>query len=603
MKSGGNNQVLRNAAPPCIHELFELQAAKQPDKDALLYGHEHMTYHELNHRANQLARRLQRLGARTEVLVGIRLETPFDAATAALAVLKAGAAFISFSADQPLARMEEMMDDARPHFIICRTEIEIPRNASERLDLDADKLSIARESGENVLSGVTQDDAAFVRYTSGSTGRPAGVVNIHRSLTARIVLGHLPDIQEGDICALKLSSRLFIPLALGVPVVVMGPDDKRDVKQFVQTMLRHGVTSISLVPSHLRQVLSLNASILSRLTMLRVVTVGGEPLAPDLIRSFYDVWPHAKLINVYNSTEMGSAAAMRIATSDSDWRCIGPPLPNTRIYVLDENLKPAPKGSAGSIYVASAHLAREYINNPDLTAARFLSNPFDDRTSGGRIFRTGDVGRYTEKAEIEFLGREDDQVKIRGFRVELLEIERVLRSADGTSDACVSAIRSGDDTRLIAYIECAQGSTPNIKDLRQHLDLCLPRYMMPHTFMFLDRLPRTTEGKVDRRALPPPDRNRPSLTRIYTAPRNAIETKLAEIWSHILDVTPIGIHDDFMELGGDSLTAVRLMLRVCDDIGVEVPVTKIAPGTTVAEMASYISSLLLESASGQNTTA
>ena len=585
----------------CAHETFEQQAERSPHTPALIFDGRQITYAELNRRSNQLARYFARRGVGPEVAVAVCLPPSLDPAIAALAVLKAGGVCVLLPRGYPKLRLEEMVRDAGPRVLLTTSQLagRFDAGDSEVICLDRIAAGLPSESEANPRSGVTPDNAAYIRFTSGSTGSPKGVVNIHRSLTSRLFASSLPDIQAPDIhaddvCSLNtslgLTLRLLMPLALGATVAILKDEDTTDATQFVHALERNGITSVFLAPSLLRQVLALDQRSLSRIQSLRAVTVTGEALGPDLARRFLEMFPNTLLIDVYGSNETGGAATMRILRQKVGGRpnSIGRPVANTRVHILDEHMRPVAPGVTGEIYIGSGHLARGYLNRPDLTAQSFLPDPFGEQ--GARLYRTGDLGRYCADGEIEFLGRRDHQVKIRGFRVELQEVEAALRMAPEVQDVAVTVQSLNTANRLVAYVVGKAGASLAGTQLRRFLENRLPAFMRPAVYIFLPGMPLTPMGKVDRRALPPPEAIRPNLDNPYEAPRTPVEAQLADMWASMLNLDRVGIHDDFLELGGDSLAAAELSSQICDRFGLKMSKASLFEKPTVAGLAARIGS-------------
>ena len=553
----------------CIHELFERQVEKSPDARALQFGQELLTYAELNVRANRAAHYLRKRGVGPEIFVGLQMERSLDSIAALIGILKAGGAYVYLDPSYPDARRREMIEDCKPALILGT-------------------LDLADEEIANPATGVALDNAAYVIYTSGSTGKPKGAVEVHRSMTSRLISAPLPDIRPGDVCCLNSSlsfgisaSRLFLPLVSGVPVVILPEDDVRDVTRFVLALETHRITSAFMVPAVLRKILAMGEDASSRLQGLRAVAVSGGALTREVAGRFFRLFPAANLVNVYGGSEIGTAAAMRVLTAQSDLTqiSIGHPVVNTRIHILD-----------GEICVASRHLARGYLNQPALTAERFVPDPFSGDPAA-RMYRTGDLGRVLPNGEIQFLGRADHQVKVRGFRVELGEIEAALHAQEDILEAAVAARDVDGDKRLAGYIVLQPGAEANIQAVREQLSARLPDHMIPATLMFVNRLPRTNNGKVDRNALPPPSPSRPEMESAYEIPRTATERTIAGIWEELLEMRPVGIRDHFLDLGGDSLTAVRLIVRIWQCFGIQVDFRSIFDYPTVAELAAEVEAL------------
>lgn len=575
--------------------MFEREAVMNPDHVAVVFENQRLSYAELNARANQLARYLARQGIRPEVLVALFMTPSLEAAISALAILKAGGVSVFLPVDHPDELLKELIGDSGVRTIVTSgslaNRIAISHAGSVCVDAIAARLAV--ESRDNLNSDVRPENAAYIRFTSGSTGKPKGVINIHRSLTARFGTGPLPDVQRRDVCSLNagqgLTLRLLTPLALGATVVILRNEEAKNATQLVYALEKNSVTSIYIVPSLLRQVLALRSDMLCRLRRLRAVTVGGEVLTPDIVDRFLQALPDALLLNVYGSNETGGTATMRSINSrnSGNSRCIGRPVANTKVYILDESLRHVRVGETGEICVASDHLARGYLNRPDLTVRTFLRDPFRNGPDA-RLYRTGDLGRYLPDGEIEFIGRADRQVKIRGFRVELDEIEVVLLKAPDVREAAVIAERRDSGQRVIGYVAGRPGKRPRQSDLRRFLADRLPRHMLPATLVVLAELPQTSTGKVDRKALPPPEAIRPDVDTPYEAPRTPLEALLADMWASVLQLDRVGVNDNFLELGGDSLAAAQVISHILDRFEIEVSLTSLFESPTIACLAQQI---------------
>jgi amino acid adenylation domain-containing protein len=577
------NGEARGYLPHCVHELFEQQVERTPDATAVVFEDSRLTYRELNRRANQLAHYLRRNGVGLEMPVGLLMDASLEIAIAIIAILKAGGAYLPLNTRQPAHRLREIVRESRLSLAVttaANAGYHAIADATEFVRLDLDGSRIAMESTSNPCSGVSPDNIASLRYTSGSTGKPKGSATIHRSMTSRLT-SLLPEIAANDVCLANTSwgaaSRVLYPLALGATVVIVSGKDVRDVSWLTASLERNGISSMYIVPSHLRQLLDDCPDLSRRLERLRTVTTGGEVLTVDLAARFRESLPHARLFNTYTNSESGAVATEQIAgdslatdslATDSlaTGNPIGRPVVNTRVYLLDRDMHLVPQGVTGEIYVGSGHLSRGYPHRPDLTALRLVPDPFGP-WFGGRLFRTGDLGRHLPDGKIEFAGRADRQVKVRGFRVEPGEIEVVLHDHHQVERTVVVA----QNDRLVAYVVTKAGAKPGVSRLQSFLRERLPDYMVPPVFVFLDRMPLNGVGKVDMQALPVPGGERPLVSSAYEAPRNPIEVAIAEIWSEVLGLETVGINDNFIELGGDSLLATSVSARLRRRHGLDVP--------------------------------
>lgn len=577
----------------CIHELIERQAHRTPQAIALISGGLTVTYEELCARANQVAHHLCRRGAGAEAYIGVCLERSIDAAIALLGILKSGAAYVYLDPTHPDKRLQQLVQDCNPKWIVT--------DASHQGRFPDPSICITMaETGNEEVSAlhpnVDPDNAACLLYTSGSTAIPKGVVEIHRSLTARLTCGPLPDMEAGDICCLNSSlgfgitaSRLFLPLALGARLVIFSEEEVSDIQCFVRGIERHRVSSAFISPVLLRSILGLDAGLLRCLRVLRVVTATGSALTPELIRSFFAALPNTKLVNVYGSAEIGTTAALQVLDGGEVPAeiSIGCATANSRIQILDENLVEVTAGEAGEICVSAPHLARGYLNQPDLTAQKFIADPV---RPSQRLYRTGDLGRVLPNGEIQFLGRRDHQVKIRGVRIELGEVEAVLEQHDGVQESAVKVQDSGGEKRLIAYFVTANGVRPTATALRAFMAGRLPGHMVPSGFMRLDEMPRTSTGKLDRNALPDFNPGRPDIEIAYAAPGDEIEEKLCGIWRGVLGLDLIGVDDNYFDLGGDSVLSIRLFSEVNREFGLDLPASTLFRAATVRSVATVIRS-------------
>ncbi|SDM61245.1 non-ribosomal peptide synthase/polyketide synthase [Allokutzneria albata] len=519
------NDTGREIAPATFAELVEAQVDRTPDEPALVFDGGWMSFSDLNARANRLARYLIAQGAEPERLVAVALPRSVDIIVAELAVAKTGAAFLPVDPAYPAERIEFMLADANPVFVIS----EIPDTST----LDESDLDIRPPV----------DAAAYVIYTSGSTGRPKGVVVSHRGLAgfSAAEAEHF-DVRAGDR-VLEFSSPSFdasvLELCMSLPVgasLVVPPPGPLLGDQLAEVINTHGVTHALIPPVAL-------ATVDTELPSLKTLVVGGDACSADLTTKWA---PGRHMINAYGPTESTVVTTWSEPLVPGVLPPIGRPIPNTRVYVLDAALNPVPIGVPGELYVAGDSLARGYLDRPGLTAERFVANPFEP---GARMYRTGDVVRWTNSGELHFVGRADEQVKIRGFRIELGEIETALLAHPSVEQATVLALTD----RLVAYVV---GSSAG---LREHLAERLPEYMVPSAFVELDAIPMSPNGKVDRKALPEPDFSTAQAE--YVAPSTPVEATLAEIWADVLGLDRVGVEDNFFSLGGDSILSIQVSAR------------------------------------------
>jgi amino acid adenylation domain-containing protein len=578
-----------------LHALVEAQARRSPEDVAIVFEGEQLTYAELNARANQLARCLRAVGVAQDSLVAISLERSLDLVVGLLGILKAGAAYVPLDPELPQERLMFLLSDSKATVLLSQKRLldQLPSFGGRIICLDTDEPEISRESTADLDLAVGPDGLAYVIYTSGSTGRPKGVLNTHRGIVNRLLaMQDTYRLDGSDRLLQKTQSsfdvsvrEFFWPLIFGARLVLAAPGEHGNPSYLGEVIEREGVTILHFVPSMLQ--LFLDETDAARFRSLRCVLSGGEPLPSDLVKRFFERFD-CELHNLYGPTE----AAVSVTT----WQCraddetpvvpIGRPVANTQIYVVDSRLEPLPVGVWGELLIGGAQVARGYHDRPDLTADRFVANPF----GAGRVYRTGDIGRWNVAGVLEFGGRIDDQIKVRGFRVELGEIEVVLREHESVAESAVVAVESARGrSELAAYVVVEPTSpddTPSRADLHSFLRAKLPDYMVPSSMTFLDELPLLPSGKLDRNALPAPDRS--AAQDEFVEPETASERAIAEIWSELLEVERVGRNDNFFTLGGHSLLAVRLVGRVCKQFDVELPLCAFLQEPTVAALAREI---------------
>jgi amino acid adenylation domain-containing protein len=581
----------------CIHQLFEDQVKRTPDGVALVFEEQHLTYAQLNARANQVANYLRKLGVRPEVLVSICMERRLEMVIGLLGILKAGGAYLPLDPAYPGERLAFMVEDAGAQFILTagHSGERIPEQGARVVSLDVDWESIARESSENTPNQTVAGNLAYVIYTSGSTGQPKGVMVEHRGLSNTIQwLSQTLALTPSDSTLLKTpitfdaaGREIFPTLLGGARLIVAEPDAHRDCRYIAEKLRDDRISILHCVPSFLR--LLVDEPAFAEAVELRAVMCGGEALTSDTVAKFGQR-SVARLYNVYGPTEtiIDSAYWLCDGPRDDSRVPIGRPIPNARIHILDATLSPLPIGIAGELYIGGVSLARGYLNRPDLTAEKFVPNPFTS-SPGSRLYRTGDLASYLPDGNLQYLARSDHQVKIRGFRVELGEIEVALAKHPSLSQAIVT-IHEGvsREKRLVSYVVARPASTPTAIELRAFLKERLPEHMVPAEFVMLDSFPLTANGKVDRRALPAPSQTRPELEKAFVGFRTSAEEILADIWAQVLGVDRIGVHDNFFDLGGHSLLATQVASRIRETFQIEMPLRVLFERPTVAGLAESI---------------
>ncbi|HKH49292.1 MAG TPA: amino acid adenylation domain-containing protein, partial [Thermoanaerobaculia bacterium] len=580
----------RSFAFDCVHRLVEAQVERTPGAVAVVLDGAAWTYRELDARADRLARRLRELGAGPGAIVGVCLERSLEMVAALLAVLKAGGAYLPLDPDYPEDRLAFLVEDAGVRVLVARpgtAAAEALRDRVEHLVEPAAGPMGTEEAGGAPLA--TLDDAAYVIYTSGSTGKPKGVLVAHRAIANRLLdaqriyrldAGH--RLLQGSAFSFDFSVwEIFAPLIAGARLVLMRPGGHRDAAYLVEVCAGQGVTHAHFVPSLLQVFLEQEG--VERCRSLEAVYSGGEALSPALHRRFFERLPGA-LYNQYGPTE----AAVDVTWWESREGVaghvvpIGRPFANVRLYVLDPELRPVPVGVHGELHIAGAQLARGYLGRPDVTARHFIPDPFGD--AGGRLYRTGDLVRFLPDGNVDYLGRVDHQVKVRGFRIELGEIEAVLAQHPGVREAAAAAVEiSAGDRRLAAWIVPAGEQAPAADELRAFLGERLPEFMVPGLFVTLAALPRTGSGKLDRRALPA--RVRAETDVDFVAPRTPGERLLARLWSEVLGVERVGVHDNFFALGGDSILSIQVVSRA-NQAGLRLSPRQLFEHPTIAGLAA-----------------
>jgi len=560
----------------CLHELFEAVADEHPDRTAVVFDGHSLSYGELQIRANQVAHQLRSHGIGPERPVAVRIDRSLDLLPCLLGVLKAGAPYVPIDPDYPRERQDFMLADSGATVLLSqRGPAPGPAGVLE-LAPAATGWPTHRPPSHSA-----PDNLAYIIYTSGSTGRPKGVGVGHRAIVNRMVAMQ----QEYGLCpgegvlqktptTFDVSAwELFWPLTVGARLVLAAPGGQRDPSYLRDLINREKITTVHFVPSMLNEFLA--DSDTDSCPTLRRVICSGEELSRPLADRFMEAFD-CDLVNHYGPTEAAIECSMwRCARGDTGRIPIGRPTPNVRLYVLDDQLQPVPIGVTGELHIGGVQLARGYHNRPEMTAARFVPDPYGPL--GSRLYRTGDSARVRADGAIEFLGRLDGQVKIRGYRIELGEIENTIRRCPGVREtAAVVRERTPGDRHLVAYI----AGTGEIEDVQHHLRRRLPDYMVPTTIVPMDTLPLTSSGKLDRNALPVPH----FKTAEFVMPRSAREAAIAEIWDEVLDVGRVGILDNFFDLGGHSLLATRVIAKMRRQIGIDIPLREFYARSTIADL-------------------
>lgn len=585
----------------CVHHWFEEQCATTPDRIAVVFGKQQLTYHQLNTRANQLAHHLYSLEIVPDTLIGLCVERSPLMLIGLLGILKAGAAYVPIDPNYPPERQAYIFRNTQTPLVLTQQSLtaNILADNLKVVCLDRDQNLIATQPTDNPVTSTTALNLAYVIYTSGSTGEPKGTLIPHRGLVNYLSWAtQAYAVAEGTGTLVHSSlgfdltiTSLFTPLLVGNQVELL-PD--RGIENLATTLKeRNNLSLVKLTPSHLK-LLSQQLSPHQVAGRTRAFIIGGENLTSENIAFWQDFAPETILVNEYGPTEtvVGCCIYEVPTLHQSGSIPIGQAIANTQLYVLDQYLQPVPLGVIGELYIGGAGLARGYCNRPELTAEKFVPHPYSNQ-AGARLYKTGDLVKFRPDGLL-FLGRIDEQVKIRGFRIELGEIESVILQHSAIKD-CVVTVRqeAESDQRLIAYIVLNQASF-SIGNLKKILQQQLPEYMIPSIFIPLKELPLTSNGKVNRQELPAPDQVRPELNEFYVAPRNSTEEKIAEIWKEILKLERIGVHDNFFNLGGHSLLITQVISRLRDVFDVEIFVQQMFELPTVADLAVIVTQKLAE---------
>ncbi len=594
-----NNTKVEYPQDQCIHQLFEAQVEHTPDAVAVVFEDQQLTYWELNARANQLAHYLRSLGVKPEVLVGICVERSLSMIIGLLAILKAGGAYVPLDPSYPQERLAYMLEDSQPSVLLTQQYLleNIPNHQAQVICIDSDWEKIATESTENPISNIKLDNLAYVIYTSGSTGKPKGAMNAHSGILNRLLwMQDTYQLTSKDAVLQKTPFsfdvsvwEFFWTLMTGARLVIAQPEGHKDTNYLVNLIAQQQITTLHFVPSMLQ--VFVEAEGLEKCQSLVRVIASGEALLTQLQQRFFNRLD-AQLHNLYGPTEA--------AVDVTFWQCekdgvthqntvpIGQPIANIQIYLLDQYLNPVPVGVTGEVYIGGVGVGRGYLNRPELTAEKFIPNPFIQQTE--RLYKTGDKARYLANGEIKYIGRIDNQVKLRGFRIELGEIEAIISQYPAVRETVVGVREdSADSQRIVAYVVPQEEQTLTIPELRSFLESKLPSYMIPAAFVTLEALPLTPNGKVDRKALPAPDTARLQLETVYQPPQTEVEQKIANTWQEVLNIENIGIYDNFFELGGHSLLLIQVHSKLQTIFPINLLILDLFRYPTISSLAEFLS--------------
>ena len=586
----------------CIHHLFEEQVEQIPDHVAVVFEDQKITYRELNAKANQLAHYLQTLGVKPEVLVGICVERSIEMVIGLLGILKAGGAYVPLDPTYPAARLAFMLEDAQVLVLLTKQKLvdklPLSKSKAQILCLDSDWETISQYNDKNHISEIKPENLAYVIYTSGSTGKPKGVMVEHHNVLAMLYgFEHFAPSDKlligTSVCPFSFDVSVwefFSNLGFGGTLHILRPENFTNPENFSNYLIKHDITCTYIPPALLSDLVTQLEKLGNRIALNRIL-VGVEPIEQGILQRFRQLSENMYIINGYGPTETTICATFFSFKNAIDFKQrtpIGTAVLGYQVYLTDFNLQPVPIGVPGELHIGGAGLARGYLNRPELTAEKFIKNPFSDEP-GSRLYKTGDLARYLPDGNIEFLGRIDNQVKIRGFRIELGEIETVLaQHASVREVAVITHEDQAGNQRLVAYVVLNPAPTQAAGTLRNYLKEKLPDYMIPSTFITLKAMPLTPNGKIDRQTLSQLSVNHEIFEKTFVAPRDTLEWQLTQIWEEVLDVYPIGVQDNFFELGGHSLLAVRLMAQIQQQFGQNLSIATLFQGATIELLAKLV---------------
>ena len=581
-----NNTQVNYDKEKTIQELFEAQVKKTPNQLAVIFEDVGFTYQELNERANQLARVLRRKGVKPEQIVGILGDRSIETIVSILGVIKSGGAYLSIDPDYPEERIEYMLQDSSVSLLLAQRESTIPQSYQGECIFMDDKVML-QEDNSNLKNLNTSRSLAYVIYTSGSTGKPKGVMIEHGGVNNLRLMAPTYGIQEGSRI-LQFASfsfdasvgDVFHTLLSGATLYLLKKENLLEGEGFTKWLHEKRITSIPFIPPSILKTIPY-----VELPYLKTISTGGESLSIDLVK----VWGvNRTFLNAYGPTEATVDSTIGVCVPEMEIMSIGRPIANKKVYILNEQYQLQPVGVPGEMYIGGDGLARGYLNRPELTEERFVSNPF---VSEERMYKTGDLARWLPDGSIEYLGRVDDQVKIRGHRIEIGEIETCLRKHPSIKEVVVIARQDKNEQDYLCAYVVAQGEW-TIQILRQFLGQALPHYMIPSYFMELNEIPLTTNGKVDKKAMPEPSGIGETGVE-YAPPTNRTEETLVKIWQEVLGIERVGIHDNFFELGGHSLKATMMVNHIHKQLGVSLPIRELFKNPTIQQLEKYLEEVKL----------
>ena len=587
-----------------IHQLFESQVEKTPDAIAVVFESEKLTYSELNNKANQLAHYLQKLGVKPKAHLGICVERSLSMLIGILGILKAGAAYVPLDSSYPSERLAYMISDAQVSVLLTQESLlrSLPKHQAQVVCLDKDWKGVKEFSTVNLSSGVTPENLGYIIYTSGSTGKPKGVAMSQRALVNLIMwqqeeatVGQgAKTLQFAPISFDVSFQEIFSTWYSGGTLVLVSQDVRRDSFALMAFMVETQIDRIFLPFVALQQLATVAPQCQVLPPFCEIVTAGEQlQVTPDLV-ALMNRLPNCKVQNQYGPSESHVVSAYTLQGAATNWPKlppIGRPIANNQLYIFNTDLQPVPIGVPGELYIGGVGVASGYLNRPDLTVEKFITIEGNkEQGIGNRLYKTGDLARYLSDGNIKFLGRIDNQVKIRGFRIEIGEIETTLSQHPIVKETVVLLREDQPGNKLlVAYIVPeAKGTQDVVPQLKQYLKEKLAEYMVPSAFIVLSKLPLTPSGKVNRRALPAPDISSFSQSDNFVAPRDRIEQQLAQIWSEILNINPVGVKSNFFDLGGHSLLAINLIAKIQESFGKQLPLSTLFTNRTIEDLGSLI---------------
>ncbi|MDP4143546.1 MAG: amino acid adenylation domain-containing protein [Bacillota bacterium] len=582
------------------YEVFQNQVEKTPNNIAVVCGAEKLTYDELNKKANSLARTLIQNGVKNDEIVGLLVERSVYMAIGILAIMKAGGAYLPIDSEYPADRIKYMLQNSSANVLITQKDFKDNIDFSGQV-LEIDEFSNYSEDTSNLNTISKSNNIAYVIYTSGSTGKPKGVAIEHRSLVNYITwFTKKANLREKDKTILLSSfafdlsyTSLYSSLLCGCELHIVSKEEYMDPEKLLNYISSHEITYIKATPSLLSMLVNTYSfSISDKCKSIRLIVLGGEPINVTLVEKYNKIYPNTQVMNHYGPTEctIGCIAALIDINNLNQYKkcpVIGKPIDNVKVYLLDDNMKPVAIGQTGEIYIGGPGLTRGYLEREDLNKEKFIENSFDSKVTD-RLFKTGDLGRYLEDGSIEFLGRKDNQVKVRGYRIELGEIENSILKYQSIDKAAVIDIEDEDGNKEICAYFVSKEDLP-IYDLRKYLGNKLPIYMIPAYFVKVDEIPLTSNGKINRNALPKPKKNIISNV-VYEEPQNDTEIKIAKIWSEVLGLEKIGVNYNFFEIGGHSLRATVLISKVQKEFNILIEMKDIFENPTIKELGKCLNS-------------